>query len=181
MSTSSFDFSTKVAKLNIVREERRKLRSIPQGARHTSSYVGFIAIVYAIMLIALSITPANAQTFTGTISGRVTDQTGAGIPGASVVLTAVGTSQSRTTQSNDQGEYTFTSLQPGRYKIDVSAPNFTSETITTELAVAQQLRADVALGVGQLASRNLRHISMTADCSRSRIQWSFSTLFSERG
>ena len=81
----------------------------------------------------------------------MTDQTGAGIPGASVVLTAVSTSQSRTTQSNDQGEYTFTSLQPGQYKIDVKAQNFASETIIAELAVAQQLRADVALGVGQVS------------------------------
>src|SRR5262249_49678111 len=78
----------------------------------------------------------------------VTDQTGAALANASVTLTAGATGQTRSTTTNNQGEYTFPSLPPGQYKIRITADGFASREIAAQLAVSQALRADAQLSVG---------------------------------
>src|ERR1051326_2292580 len=87
---------------------------------------------FAVALCAALLALAQAQSFTGSITGIVTDQNGAVIPGATVTLTATGTGQSRSTTTNSQGEYSFTSLQPGAYKVRVAASSFTTREISTQ-------------------------------------------------
>ena len=56
------------------------------------------------VIVALIVTLAgNAQTDQGRISGQVTDQTGAVVPGATVIVTNNGTKQERTVTANDDG------------------------------------------------------------------------------
>ncbi|MBO0799814.1 MAG: carboxypeptidase regulatory-like domain-containing protein, partial [Blastocatellia bacterium] len=99
--------------------------------------------LYASILIA-----AQAQTFTGSITGIVTDQNGALVPNTEVTLTSVDTGLKRTTTSNSAGAYNFTSLPPGSYTIRFAAGGFTTREMKTQLAVAQQLRIDMQLKVG---------------------------------
>ena len=54
---------------------------------------------------------------TGTITGVVTDTSGAAIPNATVVITNTDTGASRTIQTNNDGSYTATFLQPGHYEV----------------------------------------------------------------
>ena len=62
--------------------------------------------VAAIFLATLLLTiPAVAQTF-GEITGRVSDSTGASVPGASITLTSISTNASRATVSTESGDYT---------------------------------------------------------------------------
>jgi trimeric autotransporter adhesin len=67
---------------------------------------------------------AAAQTFQGSLRGRIVDPNGAPTPAAIVTLTEEGTSAARKTLTSDQGEYVFASLTPATYSVNVEAPGF---------------------------------------------------------
>jgi hypothetical protein len=113
-----------------------------------SSRPALFNAIFAIALLAAITISAQAQTFTGSISGTVTDQAGASIPDATVILTAVGTGQTRRATTNSNGEYHFPSLSPGVYSINITASGFSGIEINTQLAVAQESRLDAQLKVG---------------------------------
>jgi hypothetical protein len=78
---------------------------------------------------------------TGTVSGVVHDASGAAIPDAAVVITEVATNINRAMKSSGDGQYTFLSLAPGRYKIVVTATGFRSSMIQNiDVKVNDQLR-----------------------------------------
>jgi Carboxypeptidase regulatory-like domain len=88
------------------------------------------------------------QGATGTINGRVNDQSGAAIVGAQISVTNTGTSIVRTSVSNTQGLYTLTALQPGTYDIKVDTPGFaTSERKGVTLLSDSTLSLDFAMGL----------------------------------
>ncbi|HLV02644.1 MAG TPA: carboxypeptidase-like regulatory domain-containing protein, partial [Acidobacteriota bacterium] len=92
-----------------------------------------------------------AQVGQGTITGRVTDPSGAILPGAEVTLTNQATGISRSHVTNDVGEYTFTNLPPAGYQISVSLPGFkTSIVRDVTLFVNDTVRVDVRLEVGEI-------------------------------
>src|SRR5215469_14623005 len=76
-------------------------------------------------LVSLSAVPGKAQsTSTGTVTGLVSDQQNAVVPGADVSLTDVATGTSRKTTTNDVGRYTFVNVAPGTYDLTVSRTGF---------------------------------------------------------
>ena len=75
------------------------------------------------VVLSLSVI-ASAQTSRGTVSGSITDPTGAVIQGASVTLTNVATAVSRSTTSNDEGFYRFDAVDLGTYQVTLSASGF---------------------------------------------------------
>jgi hypothetical protein len=79
------------------------------------------------MVVALA-GAASAQESTGSLTGTVTDVTGAVIPGATVTVTGAGVHQSAT--SNGQGEYSVQGLSPGAYTLTVSRPGFKDFQLT---------------------------------------------------
>src|SRR5215468_2254989 len=81
------------------------------------------SLVFALTLISLSLT-ASAQTSRGTVSGVVTDQTGAVVSGAGVTLTSAATSVSRSTVTNGEGFYRFDAVDLDTYSIKITAPGF---------------------------------------------------------
>ncbi len=88
---------------------------------------------------------------TGSISGTVTDKSGAAIVGAEVVISDVGGSLSRATVSNGDGVYVAAGLPGGTYNIVVTAKGFQKfEAKNVVLQVAQKARVDVALAVGAI-------------------------------
>ncbi|HUU12758.1 MAG TPA: carboxypeptidase-like regulatory domain-containing protein, partial [Terriglobia bacterium] len=102
-------------------------------------------------LVALLLpTLGMAQSFTGTLSGTVTDPTGAVIPNAIVTLTDVATETSAASVSTGRdGLYSFPNLRPGSYELKVSAAGFrdyVQRGIT--VAIEQRVRADVSLELG---------------------------------
>ncbi len=77
------------------------------------------------LLIALWFAPrAVGQTETATVSGLITDSTGAVVPGAQVKLQSVERGAVQTVTTNNTGIYLFASLQPGQYQITVQKPGF---------------------------------------------------------
>ena len=90
-----------------------------------------------------------AQTVYGSIVGRVSDITGAVVKDASVTVTDLGTSESRSGATNSEGDYQFVNLVPGRYRMDVRAVGFklfTQDTIDVRVDSAVRIDATVAVG-----------------------------------
>src|SRR5689334_7942510 len=99
------------------------------------------------ILVALIGSTASAQVSGGTISGTITDSSGAAIPNATVEIRNAATDVLRSLSTNDAGFYSVPNLVPGAYSIRVSAPGFAiaqrtgvSLTVGAELALNFQLR-----------------------------------------
>ncbi len=106
---------------------------------------------FAAILLAASL--ANAQT-TAEITGRVVDPSKAAVPGATITALNIDKKTERTTTSNDQGFYTFNSLDTGAYQISVQLAGFKALTRGgIKLDVNQSLRLDFALEVGQFSEK----------------------------
>jgi hypothetical protein len=96
---------------------------------------------------------------TGAISGTVRDSAQAVVAGARVTIVNVQTNVSQETTTGADGTYHFLALQPGAYKITVTATGFQTYTDTgITLQVNDQLRADVTLQVGTVAE----HVDVSA-------------------
>src|SRR5260370_17378152 len=65
-----------------------------------------------------------AQTETATVSGLITDETGAVVPGAEVKLQSVERGTFATATTNDAGIYVFASVHPGQYQVTVHKHGF---------------------------------------------------------
>jgi hypothetical protein len=88
---------------------------------------------------------------TASITGLVKDQTGAVLPGATVLLANVETGIQRTTLTNDEGYYTLQLLRPGDYRISVQAIGFKPIVRSgIKLEVQQIARIDFAMELGEL-------------------------------
>src|SRR6266571_2227719 len=78
-----------------------------------------------LLVIAILITTSiYAQEFRATITGRVTDPSGAVIPKANVTVTNLDTGNKVNSTSNSAGEYTVPFLLPGTYSVTVTAVGF---------------------------------------------------------
>lgn len=99
--------------------------------------------------LAAAITPANAQTITGSISGIVTDNTGALLPDTTVTARNLDTNVTTDTTTNKSGEYSIRFLQIGRYTLTAKRSGFKERTTEPfALEVEQTAKIDVALTVG---------------------------------
>ena len=93
-----------------------------------------------IVLIISSGAVSFAQSQDARISGTIQDAAGAVIPNATIVVTNVGTNESRTVTSGSDGNYFVSNLRPAVYTVAVTATGFAQNTITdVQLSVAQQL------------------------------------------
>ena len=79
----------------------------------------------SLFLILFCTTPAVfAQGASGQLSGNVVDANGAVVPGATIKLTSRATAQERETITNDSGDFAFTLLPAGDYKLEITATGF---------------------------------------------------------
>jgi carboxypeptidase family protein/TonB-dependent receptor-like protein len=85
---------------------------------------------------------------TGRITGKVTDSQGAVIPGASVTIRSIDTGAVRALETNMEGIYIVTNLQPGIYEVQVEAAGFATNTERVNVTVGSQLSLTTQLTVG---------------------------------
>ena len=105
-------------------------------------------VVLPILLICSAAPRLAAQTSGATLLGRVVDQSGAGVPGATVTATAPATGLTRSVLSEADGIYSVPSLPVGTYDVTFTLSGFkTAERKQLELNVASTLRLDVTLEV----------------------------------
>ena len=104
------------------------------------------------LLCATGAVPAVlAQTTSGTITGIVSDQTGAVVPGAQVVVTSQATGFVRETITSETGEYRVPLLPPATYSIKVEATGFKTQMVKeVKLEVQQTARVDFKLELGDV-------------------------------
>src|ERR1700744_4419842 len=111
--------------------------------------LGAFAILCAIFSIPLAI---HAQGF-GSISGVVTDSTGAVIPNAQITAVQVGTGTTLKTVSGGAGTYVFPSVPPAAYTISAAAQGFESFQQTNVVLQADQaVTVNIALKIGSSAT-----------------------------
>ncbi len=104
-----------------------------------------------------------AQLNRGTITGTVSDNSGAVIPNVKLTIRNVATGAQSEAVSNEAGQYTAPNLPPGAYTITYEAPSFKKlERTGVELGVTQVLRVDAILEVGSVAES----IAVTAETPR---------------
>ncbi len=101
-------------------------------------------------LTATSATSAYAQgTDTGTVTGKVTDPSGALIPGATITLINTSTKEKLTTVTNNDGVYTLPGVPPATYSITANKAGFSTDQIAEQpVQVGSQTTANFALAVG---------------------------------
>jgi hypothetical protein len=109
-----------------------------------------LALVLVLMGCLGSVLPAIAQsTSTGSVTGSVSDPTGAVVAGATVTLTDISTSIARATTTNAAGRYIYVDVNPGLYSIAVSKTGFaTTKTENQEVKVGTSLTLNLSLQVG---------------------------------
>lgn len=112
----------------------------------------------AVFALALLTASAFAQAGTSSVTGSVTDDQGQAVVGASVTLVSVGQNTRRTVVTDNSGNYTFASLQPGRYTIEVEASGFNKSVTTAFDALTDRtVTVPVKLTVGDVT------VSVTVD------------------
>lgn len=133
--------------------KRRKhwfaFRGVCSNSRH-------IHVVLLAVLLAWAALPqaAEAQVLYGSLTGTVSDPTQAVIPGATVEAVNAATGVTKRTTTNERGIYIFNDLQPGLYKVTVTAKAFatvTSEDLNIEANRVRRL--DVTLQVAEVTER----------------------------
>ena len=93
---------------------------------------------------------AHAQISRGTITGIITDPTGAVIAGARVVATETATGSNSSAVSNKSGEYTIPFLAPGTYRVTISDAGFKSYVRDGVIVGAnERVSVDIQLQLGQ--------------------------------
>ena len=107
-----------------------------------------IKMFLLVTIVAIS-SSLRAQSFYGSVSGTVTDATGALIPDATVSVTNVGTNETQTARTGREGQFNFVNLVPSTYTVKVEKPGF-KQFVAQELhvEVGAVARVDAHLQVG---------------------------------
>jgi hypothetical protein len=126
--------------------ENTAFESLPK--RRAPGSLAALAAMMCILLLILAAPQAYGQAF-GTISGSVTDPSGAGVPGAKVTATETLTGFSRSVTSGSSGDYVIPNLRPTQYTMTVEAKGFKRAIQTGITLLANQAATvDIRLQLG---------------------------------
>ena len=118
---------------------------------------------YFLPLLLILAASISAQDFRASLTGRVTDPSGAVIPNATVTATNIETAVAVKTQTTGTGDYVLTALQPGTWKVEVEMTGFkryVREGIT--LNVQERASIDIALEPGEVSTS----VTVSAEASQ---------------
>jgi hypothetical protein len=105
-------------------------------------------------LILFSVSLVPAQVSTGSIAGLITDESHAVVPSVAVSLVSQGTGVQRSARTDAAGIFVFPIVAPGLYTLRAELQGFrTYEASRLEVQVAQQVKHDVQLRVGDTATK----------------------------
>jgi len=114
-----------------------------------NSYRRFI--LWALLLSVFPITVVG-QSNRGRISGQVTDSTGATIPHAKITIENLGTHVERTLETNGEGAYVATDIEPGMYSAKAEAKGFkTVVRDSLQVEVGNDIKMDFQLQPGAIS------------------------------
>src|SRR5215470_15942161 len=139
------------AKLSLGADARDSFQKGECGTMRNKSFALFASFAFALALLGF-VQPADARVLFGSVSGIVTDSSGAAVPKAhgSIVNKASGVRKESDTDAS--GHYTITDLPPGVYDLTVSATGFKPLTQTNLTITANIVsNADFKLQVGSVS------------------------------
>src|SRR6185436_4155330 len=117
------------------------------------------ALITALLCVAC-VPVMFAQETTATITGQITDSSGAAVSGADVTVTNMSTRDERKAKSGDDGYYSLTSIPPGIYDISVKVQGFKEYlNKSVELLVNDRKTINIQLEAGQISEQ----VTVTAD------------------
>jgi hypothetical protein len=116
--------------------------------------VSLSAALLLCLLFCLMPHPSTAQETltTATISGRITDPSGAVMPNAEVDATQLATNQTKSTHTDSQGRFRFPYLAVGQYELSVRQPGFTEIKRRVQLTIGSAFDLSFALSVGSAST-----------------------------
>ena len=134
-----------------------------------------VALVFLCVCSAFTL---SAQTALATITGVVTDQTGAVVANAPVEVKRVETGIVTKVTSTDTGNYSVSQLPVGRYEISITLQGFKKYTRqNVSLTAAQVLREDIGLQIGSTGES----VTVTAESTLLKTEQSASPATSPSG
>lgn len=112
------------------------------------------AFICSLVVTSLLSVASSAQSVSATISGTVTDETGAVLPGVEVSFTNLDRGTTRTTVSDDEGRYAAPELQLGNYQIEAALSGFqTAVRSGISLTVGRHAVVELVLIIGAIQER----------------------------
>ena len=133
--------------------------------------LGVLTFVFTLPVLAL------AQGTTADIVGRITDASGAVLPGATVTVSNGATGDTRTAVSGETGDYAFTLLPIGTYTVRIELQGFQVVTSRVTLASGDRSRVDAKMALGSVAE----NVTVTAEAPLLQTDSSsVSSLFNEK-
>src|SRR5665213_2253642 len=137
------------------------MNSTSKNAMSLTAKVALPLLCVTLGLLLISV-PALAQLNSGSITGGITDATGAAVVGAKVTVIDAERGVSRSLVTGDAGQYTAPSLTPGQYTVRAEATGFqTVERPNIALGVGAAVRIDLQLQPG--AQTQTVTVSATAE------------------
>jgi predicted porin len=141
--------------------------------RKTLTCAGYVPMA-ALLLLAMEAFPAWAQTG-ASLSGVVTDQTGAALPEVSVTIKNADTGATRTSATDGGGHYQESGLPPGRFDIRAAKKGFADETRTgVGVTAGQETKVDIQMQRSTTDACTSGHEFVTTDCA---LTWHGITLY----
>jgi predicted porin len=133
-----------------------------------------VALFLAAIIFCLSAFPARAQTG-ASLSGVVTDQSGAALHDVAVTIRNVDTGATRTIETDRGGHYQASGLRPGTFEIRAASPGFADEArMGINLAVGQDATVDIKMQLKAPDACASGHEFATTDCA---LTWHGITLY----
>ncbi len=133
-----------------------------------------VALFLAAIIFCLSAFPAWAQTG-ASLSGVVTDQSGAALHDVAVTIRNVDTGATRTIETDRGGHYQASGLRPGTFEIRAASPGFADEArMGINLAVGQDATVDIKMQLKTPDACASGHEFATTDCA---LTWHGITLY----
>ena len=120
-----------------------------EDSRNMRPYIYLFAAALAFLIGLFDMQPVRAQGLYGSLVGNITDPSDASIPGARVKITHVETNLVRETLTNTDGTYTFPTIPPGTYQVEIAREGF--QTVTRRdipVTINTTVRVDASMQVG---------------------------------
>ena len=114
------------------------------------------------LLFALFAVDASAQTVTGTIRGRVMDESGSPVASATITARNTASGGARSAISSADGMYVLAGLQPGTYEISVSMIGYSADPQTVRVLIGQSLNMDMRLQPQAIAIQGINVVGTRA-------------------
>src|SRR5467141_4345567 len=124
----------------------------PRGGLMKSKWGSLRGYLAALCVLLFSSPSARGQAVNATLLGRVTDASAAAVANVKVTITETNTGISRTSQTNESGNYVFPDLPPGTYTVTAEQPGFKrASRVGIDVIVNTTERVDLVLQPGNVS------------------------------